>query len=790
MLLNRHWVVAAVGLALGIILARMQGIVCYLSPVMFVFAIYVFFVNKRFKFIEEIQIALLFFSVGSIIYSMHPFPREGDQFFLWLRELQPNAYVEVEGYVTENTLFDPSENYLQFVLHILRIKKNDEWINIDGKTLVYCKDARSPVYRHTRVRLSGKASTYLSTKNPSLWNYEDYLRSQRIYTKIYTISKNMEITGSYPFSPLYWTSKLQQYFYERFIQYCPVSVRDLAQALWLGDRSELSYEEKQDFIRTGTVHILSISGLHVGLVFWFTRKIGKVLFKSIKLLSGVFPLSICTFYTLISGAHGSSLRALLMLIIYTICLHQKRDEDLLSCLSLTAILLFTLSTDLVWDIGTQMSIISVASIVLFDRPISRLFRFLPEIVRPYISVTLSAQILLLPLLALSNSQINLLSPLVNMLVVPLIGFYLMVSICGLAVIFIPYVSIVFFYSGGLFLLLTQWVCAFFSSFSKIIFPLPRFSITTTILYFIVCYFLYQYLYSHRRRDLYSLIVGCVILIFVGFSPFFKQGGRVYILDVGHGDAIVIETPEGENILIDGGTEKMGKFTVVPFLRSRGISQLDYVIASHADEDHIGGIFPVLENFKIQNFIHGEGFSNSTLGEEMLKEADLKHYFVMQVKDGQQINLKKGRLNVVYAGRTYYSETNPNSLVIKYSYNNFSILLTGDFPCGLARRELPLKGSSANILKIPHHGLKNSINRDMLEITHPTIAVASVNGYTRNWGVRKEIKELLNQFHIPLWRTDYYGGITIEYGNNKMKLFGARQRDGYILQEDKESIKPF
>ncbi|HOV32036.1 MAG TPA: DNA internalization-related competence protein ComEC/Rec2 [Candidatus Hydrogenedens sp.] len=790
MLLNRHWVVAAVGLTLGIVVARMQGMVCYLSPLLFAFAIYVFFLNKRFKYLEKIQITILFFSVGSIAYFINPFPREGDQFFLWLRELQPNTYVEVEGYVTENTLFDPSENYLQFVLHILRVKNNNEWINIDGKTLVYCKEARFPVYRHTRVRLYGKSSTYLSSKNPSLWNYEDYLHSQRIYTKIYTTSKNMEIVSSYFFSPFFWTSKLQQYFYERFIQYCPISVRDLAQALWLGDRTELSYEEKQNFIRTGTVHILSISGLHVGLVFWFAQMIGMALFKSRKIFPNIFALFVCSFYTLVSGAYGSSLRALLMLSIYVIYMHRKRNEDILSCLSLTVIVLFTLSPDYLWDIGTQMSIISVASIILFHEPISKLFRFLPEIVRSYLSLSLSAQILLLPLLALTNSQLNLLSPIVNMLVVPLIGFYLMISICGLAIIFIPYISIIFFYSGGLFLLLIQWICAFFGSLSEIIFPLPRPSIATITLYCLVCYFLYQYLHSWKRRDLYLLLAGCVILIFVGFSPFFKQEGHVYILDVGHGDAIVIATPEGENILIDGGTEKMGNFTVVPFLRSKGISLLEYIIVSHADEDHIGGIFPVLENIKTKNFIYGEGFNNSTLGEEMLKKVGLKHTVVMQVKDGQQIDLKKARLNVIYAGRTYYTETNPNSLVIKFSYNDFSILLTGDFPCDLARRELNVKDSSAAVLKIPHHGLKNSINRDMLEITHPKVAVASVNGYTRNWGVRKETKELLNQFHIPLWRTDYYGGITIEFGGNQINLFGARQRDGYILQEDKNSIKPF
>jgi hypothetical protein len=199
----------------------MQGIVLYLSPVLFVFAIYIFFVSKRFKFFEEIQIALLFFSVGSIIYLIHPFPREGDPFFLWLRELPPNAYVEVEGYVVENTLFDASENYLQFVLHILRVKNNNEWINMDGKTLVYYKDAKSPVYRHTRVQLFGKSSTYLSSKNSSLWNYEDYLRSQRIYTKIYTTVKQVKVfilTHSLPSSGFLNYSNTS---YERFIRYCP-----------------------------------------------------------------------------------------------------------------------------------------------------------------------------------------------------------------------------------------------------------------------------------------------------------------------------------------------------------------------------------------------------------------------------------------------------------------------------------------------------------------------------------------------------------------------------------------
>lgn len=785
MLFHRHWVIICAGFVAGAVLAK-AGWITWASFYVLC-SIYILFIfisrQKRIQYSDNLGIAFLFILVGSFAYLLNPYPNEGDAFFLYLRQQQPNTYVEVEGYITENTLFDPADKYIRFVLHISKVKSGDVWEDIVGKALVSYYGAQYPIFTYTRIRLRGQTSLYLSPVNESLQSYESYLRSKRIYSKIIPSPSQIEILSTYTFSPHFQISRLQQYLYEHFIRYTPVSIRDMARAIWLGDRSGLDYEEKQNFVLTGTAHILAISGLHIGLVFWFTKIIARALFKSRKRLPDVLALLLCVFYAFVSGAHGSSLRAILMLLIYELYIYSKRNEDLFSALCLTATLLFVFNTDFIWDVGTQMSILAVASIILFHEPILNLLQFLPWTLRSYLSVALSAQILLMPLLVFINPQINLLSPLYNLLVVPLIAFYLIASIFGLFFLFIPFVPALFFYSSGLFLIVIQSLIHWGASFPYTLFLVPHPSWLAIISYFFTCYLLYRWLTIRRKKEFITFVVSGVILYLIWLEGLFFRNTEVHVLDIGHGDAILISTAEGENILIDAGTTNMGRWIVVPFLWSHGIRRLDYVIVSHADEDHIGGIFSIIDNITIKNFIHGEGFLNAELGKEVFQKVSSKKIPVIKVEEGRQINLTKGSLNVIYAGRNYYNETNENSLVVKFVYHSFSMLFPGDFPVELTKKELSNSDCSAKVIKIPHHGLKNSLNQDLLEKINPEIAVVSVNEFHHNWGVRREIKELLRQYQIPLWRTDYYGGITIRCNGDNLIIYGARQKNGYLLRKE-------
>jgi len=788
MFFHRHWVIICAGFVCGAVLSKTQWITWALLPIISLILILFLIVSyqKKIRYVEGIGIFLFSLIIGALSYLLHPYPEEGDDFFLWLRQQPPNAYVEVEGYVTENTLFDPTDRQIQFVIHILKVKNGSRWENIVGKALVSCKDAQYPIFTHTRVHLFGKTSLYLSAVNESLSDYETYLRSHRIYTKIFTYAPQIKIIHTYTLSPFFHLSRLQQYFYERIIQYTPTSIKDMTRAIWLGDRSGLDYKEKQNFVLTGTIHILAISGLHVGLVFWFTRALMRTILKTRRRWADVPALLLCILYALISGAHGSSLRAVLMLIVYELYLWNRKNEDILTALCITVTLLFIFNTDLIWDMGTQMSILAVASILLFNEPLLKLLRIFPWTIRNYLSVAISGQVLLLPLLAITNLQINILSPIYNLLVIPLITLYLMTSICGLALIFVPLIPALFFYISGVFLILIQSLCKWGGSFSYTIFPISHPSPLAIFLYFVVCIFLYHWLITQKRKAFFMFIAGCMILIFFWTGVPFYRETTVYILDVGHGDAILITTAEKENILVDGGTKRIGEQIVVPFLFAKGIRRLDYVVATHADEDHIGGIFNAMDKLQVRHFIYGEGFADTELGNEMIKKAIFKNINLIKAKDGLQIKLTKNFLNILYAGRPYYYETNENSLVLKFVNNHFSVLLTGDFPAKLTEKELFSTDCYATIIKIPHHGLKNSLNQELLEKSQPKIAVVSVNEFQHNWGVRNEVKDLLHQYQIPLWRTDYYGGITIQSNGDKINIYGARQKKGYFLRKEGHS----
>lgn len=218
----------------------------------------------------------------------------------------------------------------------------------------------------------------------------------------------------------------------------------------------------------------------------------------------------------------------------------------------------------------------------------------------------------------------------------------------------------------------------------------------------------------------------------------KLSFKLFFIDVGHGDAILIRIPNNTHyldILIDGGERKSGKNILIPFLKNQKVDTFHYLFITHNHSDHLGGILAVLENFYISNLITSQKEDTKKLYSEFLaklKELDLKP---KKIKIGESIILgKNSKIKILNCFKEGDDENN-SSLVLKLIYDTFSFLFTGDIEgkkrkessniCRYTERFLVErfnKELKAKVLKVPHHGSETSLTDTFLKLVSPEIAI--------------------------------------------------------------------
>ncbi|MCM3292421.1 MBL fold metallo-hydrolase [Paenibacillus sp. MER 180] len=241
--------------------------------------------------------------------------------------------------------------------------------------------------------------------------------------------------------------------------------------------------------------------------------------------------------------------------------------------------------------------------------------------------------------------------------------------------------------------------------------------------------------------------------------------QVYYLDVGQGDSTLIRTPNGQNVLIDGGTNGQGE-NVVNYLKQYGVKELEAVIATHPDADHIGGLDTVIDAIPVKS-VYAPRVSHTT---KTYKD------FLMAVKNrGLKIKAAKAGLELPLDGVTaeflapvgdYGKDLNAWSAVLKVTYKNTSYLFSGDAE---RKSETDMVNSGANlkadVYKVGHHGSDTSTSAEFLKAIHPTYAVISV-GKDNKYGHPKDVvMDRLNEARVKVFRTDEQGTIVSTSNGN-------------------------
>lgn len=269
-----------------------------------------------------------------------------------------------------------------------------------------------------------------------------------------------------------------------------------------------------------------------------------------------------------------------------------------------------------------------------------------------------------------------------------------------------------------------------------------------------------------------LLTACTPTVNVdGTTPGSSQGLlRVHFIDVGQADAILVQAPTGENLLIDAGNNEDGDL-VLGYLREQGITRLDHVIGTHPHEDHIGGLDTVIKGMTVGKVYLPDISANTKTFEDVLLAVQSKGLKVTRAKAGVPLNMGEAVQALMLAPvGDEYGETNDYSAVVRIIYDNISFLLTGDAE-EPSEQDMLQSGANllATVLKVGHHGGATSSSPAFLQSVNPQYAVISV-GKDNSYGhPHAELLERLYATGATIYRTDQFGTVVAETDGRTMEF---------------------
>lgn len=657
------------------------------------------------------------------------------------------------------------------------------------------------------IRVSGDVGFFLEASNPGNFDRKFYYQKQGIHASLW--SDGAEIVGSKVHPVREWLAVLRSRWKSLLVDALGESYGNSMSAILLGDKSGLDPDTKTLFQKSGIGHILAISGLHMSFIgmglYRLLRKAGAGFAPA-----GIAGIVLLTLYTLMIGAGVSSLRAIVMYVVRMGAEITGRDYDLPTSLSLAAAVIVLWQPLYLFDAGFQLSFGAILGIAMVV-PVLENCPWIPK----FLASGMAIQITLLPLMLYYYFELPVWSVLLNLLVIPLMSAVLGAGLAG-SVLFL------IFPGGGTCLLqICKWILRLYETGCEWSMELPCGRLVTgqppvwlIILYYIVLAVL---CYAGRRtcadtenkqtgrkqadrqhtgggkagnsRLIPGILLFQAVLFGVLTANAHGRAGevKVVMLDVGQGDCLYIRTPDGRHCLVDGGStdvKNVGTYRLEPFLESQGVGTLDYVFLSHGDEDHVGGIRELLENQKlgvrIDTLVLPE---ERVLDETLLGLAKLARQNNTRVVTMQEGEILTGRdyakadgeaafaICCLAPGHEYSGESgNAASMVLALQYGAFDMLFTGDVEGegeGLLTEKLD--SQKYDVLKVAHHGSKNSTSEEFLQSVSPEIALISAGKENRYGHPHEETLLRLETCGCQIYNTQDCGAVTVVSDGEVMRV---------------------
>ncbi len=580
-----------------------------------------------------------------------------------------------------------------------------------------------------KVTVDVVISTPSKNTVPNTFNYQKYLYNNGIYkvgtvNKIKIVNKNKNILNN-----------LKSMLSKR------VSFNPYLKLFILGDKKGIqeSYNYYKDI---GVAHLLAISGMHVGV---FVSIMRKILFFLSKKSQNFFISGVLLFYAFITGFTASILRVVVYFIINNI----NKDFDFklprIKVFLLSLYLLILINPFFITNVGFLYSFACFFTMIIINKYLHKNY------FKNLVIITFYMTLFTLPITVSLNYEINLMVFISNFLLIPFVSYILF-----------PFalVTVLFNFLNPLFTFLTYIMekVAYYlslSNFTKII--IPKTSIVLIIVYYVLLIF---FIYFNKKRYLVMLVS---LIIFIKIIPFFNPNTNIIFLDVSQGDSMLYITKSQKKVyLFDTGgiRNKNVSDNTLTYLKSMGISKIDYLILTHGDFDHCGDAENVINKFKVKNVIfNNDGFK--TIEKNIINILDKKRISYYQSKDVSLPNIK-------FLNYKLFDNENDNSIITLINESGIKFLLMGDAgknPENAIMSKYNLK--NITFLKVGHHGSNTSSGKTFINYIKPIYSIISVGKKNRFGHPKEEVLDTLK--NTKIYRTDYNGSIQVLINKSKYKI---------------------
>lgn len=689
----------------------------------------------------------------------------------------------------------------------------------EEKLLCYVAKGKEPKLGSI-VMVEGQQQDFMEARNPGGFDQRMYYAIQGIFWQLKDtniINESMEYSRYR--EGLYYLRRKLEYIFDLTLEEKDASVM---KAMLLGNKAELDRDSKQLYQKSGIAHVLAISGLHISFL-------GAGLYKLLKkirvprLIAAFVSVAVMIAYGDMVGMSSSAYRAIFMFGMKMGAEVLHRTYDMLTALAIAAVCIlieqplylyhagFLLSYGAILGIGCMSDVIKTdMTQVSFNKRRNKTLYESYTFLRIADSITkqmnhlqksfcasVSIFSIHFPIILLFYYEFPIYSYFLNLLIIPAMGVLL---VLGLFCLFLGVISLCF--SGlpiafifknmtqvlaclcHVLLLGFEKLCEFSLSLPGATWIVGKPDTWRIIVFYMVILFLFiQHKYNKEKVDSrlclpfpikMIMILSAVVLL----TQRTYDGLDITILDVGQGDGIFLETQTGHHYLIDGGStskNKIGEYTLLPFLKYMGTEQIDSVLLTHLDQDHISGVMELLEDdngIKIKQVVVAKAALQDEAYAQLVQECGTYGVKIKHVAAGDRLQDGKVSLEILHPSAMYEAaDRNAYSLVMKLEYEGFHALFTGDVEAdGESVVYETLPGDwNCHLYKAAHHGSAYSNTTQLLEKIKPQLTVISCGEKNSYGHPHPETMERLEQVESEVLVTKDTGAIMIKIQNGKMKI---------------------
>lgn len=697
----------------------------------------------------------------------------------------------------------PDSERVRLVAEVTRLRLGDRWHRAVGRARLTLSAPSTPAYGD-EVRGSFRLRHPRRFDTPGAFDYPTYLAAQGIFLEGFT-QEPVEIVAADRGSRLLAAVfRLRGYLLQRLDATLPPGQAGLLKAAILGDRSGLTPEMGQAFLDSGTYHILAISGLNVSLLAGTLFGLFRLLRVSGRVAAAAAALLV-TGYALLAGAGSSVVRAAVMADVYLLAVVLDRRTELLNTLALAALGLLCWNPWALFEVGFQLTFLATLGIVLVVPPVEPHLRRVPLLVRwvpASLVMTLAATALTAPVLVTSFNRLSPVGLLANIPIVPLAGLITAAGTAACAAFLVSPDGLAQLteMSGWLAESLfrtARWFAAWPASSLRVYAPTPG----MLVAYYAAVAGILAALWARGVGKSRGLVAACawgaalwglLLAAQVGLRlaglPI-SPGTRLSVLDVGQGEAIVLELPGGAHVLVDAGSMggrgfDIGERVILPYLAHAWIGRLDLLVLTHEQSDHVSGVPTLLRTVPVGEVWSGSPIPHNAFGAWLREYLDERH-IPHRVATAEMPPRRWGgaQIRVLHpspadsgddAGVLGRLRANDLSLALLVESEGGRVLLAGEV--GAAGEAALLRVTPtirAEVLKVPHHGSRGSSSPAFLDAVRPGVALLSVGRRNPFQHPHPETLDRYAERGIRLFRTDRHGTITVRLASGEVHVEGRR-----------------